>query len=65
MRVEGCGKIEGVCNDVNEGFQVDSKFAVDENLCDVSNSWSGIIIDIDISANVLISSLEIICLQTM
>jgi hypothetical protein len=34
----GCGRIEAVCNDVNEEFHADSKFAVDENMHDISNS---------------------------
>jgi hypothetical protein len=60
-----CGRIEAVCNDVNEEFHADDKFAVKENMRDISNSWSGVSSDIDISGNVLISSLKTIYLQTL
>jgi hypothetical protein len=37
---------------------LDSKLVVDENICDISNSWPRVSIDSDINGNALVSSIR-------
>jgi hypothetical protein len=50
--------IYAVCIDVNGEFHAECKFVVGENICDVSNSWSGVSIGSNISGNALVSSIR-------